>query len=54
MAAAPGWRCLLPPVYTDWRLAAASAAAAAGGVGSSAQAAAAGQESADLTTSDDL
>ena len=54
MAAAPGWRCLLPPVYTDWRLAAASAAA--GGVGSSAQAAAAaaGQESADLTTSDDL
>jgi len=51
MAAAPGWWCLLPPVYTDWRLAAASAAA--GGVGSSAQAAA-GQESADLTKSDDL
>ena len=53
MAAARGWRCLLPPVYNDWRLAAA-AAAAAGGVGSSAQAAGAGQESADLTTSDDL
>ena len=49
--AAPGWRCLLAPVYTDWRLA---AAAGAGGGGSSAQAAAAGQESADLTTSDDL
>jgi len=47
--AAPGWRCLLAPVYTDWRLAAAAAAAGGGG-GSRRRRG----ESADLATLDDL